>query len=193
MANLPPSNRLDAHVAATPISAPELVETKRLFLRKLRSADARPMFEEYASDPRVTRFLVAPTQTSLADADQFIAARLAEWDAGARYTYTIALKEAEERAVGRIALKVTPEGVSIGYALAYRLFGRGLATEALHAMCPQARALDAEVFARVDPENTASIRVLEKCGFRRTELRRRSVVLPNIGPEPRDCLIYVRQ
>lgn len=172
------------------MSAPELVETKRLFLRKLHAADAPSMFEEYASDPRVTRFLVAPTQTSLADAAQFIAARLAEWDAGTRYTYTIALKEAEEHAVGRIALKITPEGVSIGYALAYRLFGRGLATEALHAMCPQARPLDARVFARVDPENTASIRVLEKCGFHQTELRRRSVVLPNIGPEPRDCLVY---
>lgn len=150
------------------------------------------MFEEYAGDPRVTRYLVAPTQKSLADAEHFIAARLAEWDERARFTYTIALKDAEDRAVGRIALKATSEGVSIGYALAYRLFGRGLATEALNRVIEPARALDARVFARVDPENAASIRVLEKCDFRRTELRARSVVLPNIGPEPRDCLIYVR-
>ena len=169
---------------------PQQIETKRLYLRKLRVADAPSMFEEYASDPRVTHFLVAPTQRSRADADRFIVERLGDWEAGTRWTYTIALKDAEDRAVGRIALKATPEGVSIGYALAHRLSGQGLATEAVRALCPQAHAMNARVFARVDPENIASIRVLEKCGFRRTNLRPRSIVLPNIGPELRDCAIY---
>ncbi|MBP6013101.1 MAG: GNAT family N-acetyltransferase [Alphaproteobacteria bacterium] len=172
---------------------PQHVETERLIPRKLRASDAPSMLEEYAGDPRVTRFLIAPTQTSLADAERFIAARLAERDASARWTYTITERNADERAVGRIALKTTQEGVSIGYALAYRLHGRGLATEALEAAYPLAHAMNTTVFARVDPENTASIRVLEKCGFCWSELRRRSIVLPNIGPEARDCAIYIRQ
>ena len=173
-----------------PIAIPQLIETPRLYLRKLRAADARSMFEEFSGDPRVTRFLVAPTHRSPADAEQFIAARLVEWDASERWTYTIAMRDAQDRAVGRIALKSTPEGTSIGYALAYGLFGRGLGTEAARAMCPLARAMSGRVYARVDPENAASIRVLEKCGFRWKELRPRSIVLPNIGPEPRDCAIY---
>ncbi len=171
---------------------PQRVETERLILRKLCSADAPSMFEEYGGDSRVTRFLVAPTQTSPADAEHFIAARLAEWDANMRWTYTITEKNADDRAVGRIALRATQEGVSIGYALAYRLHGRGLATEALGAACPLAHAMAPTVFARVDSENLASIRVLEKCGFVWSELRPRSNVLPNIGPEARDCAIYVR-
>jgi ribosomal-protein-alanine N-acetyltransferase len=172
---------------------PELVETPRLRLRKVRLSDAPAMFATFESDPRVTRFLVMPTQATIGDAERHAVERVAEWNDDRRWTYAITLTAAgDDQAVGRIALKNNPEGVSVGYALAYRLFGRGIASEAVQALCPIGHALSDYFFARVDAENAASIRVLEKCGFEQQELRPQSLVMPNIGPEPRDCFIYVK-
>jgi RimJ/RimL family protein N-acetyltransferase len=57
----------------------------------------------------------------------------------------------------------------VGYGLVQDARGSGLATEALTAMVAAAEAAGARVRASVLPDNTASIRVLAKCGF--TDLR----------------------
>jgi RimJ/RimL family protein N-acetyltransferase len=41
-------------------------------------------------------------------------------------------------------------------------------------------------------ENVASARVLEKVGMVREGVLRRYIVHPNIGPEPRDSIVYAR-
>jgi RimJ/RimL family protein N-acetyltransferase len=40
------------------VNAPEKIETPLLVLRKPRADDAEAIFEEYASDPEVTRYLL---------------------------------------------------------------------------------------------------------------------------------------
>jgi len=47
---------------------PDLVRTTRLTLRRPRLSDARAVFEEYASDPEVTRYMDWPTHLSIGDA-----------------------------------------------------------------------------------------------------------------------------
>lgn len=59
--------------------------------------------------------------------------------------------------------------VEIGYGLVADARGRGVATEAVRGLLAQADALGVRVRASVLPDNTASIRVLAKCGF--TDLR----------------------
>ena len=41
------------------------IETKRLLLRRFTVADADKMFENWASDPEVTRYLMWPTHESV--------------------------------------------------------------------------------------------------------------------------------
>ena len=41
------------------------IETGRLVLRPFRIEDAQPMYENWASDPEVTKFLMWPTHTSV--------------------------------------------------------------------------------------------------------------------------------
>ena len=41
------------------------IETGRLVLRPFRIEDAQPMYENWASDPEVTKFLKCPTHTSV--------------------------------------------------------------------------------------------------------------------------------
>jgi ribosomal-protein-alanine N-acetyltransferase len=59
------------------------------------------------------------------------------------------------------------------YALRAPFTGRGYATEMARAAVAEARALRAfgEILASVDAVNAASVRVLEKLGFQRTEIR----------------------
>lgn len=55
--------------------------------------------------------------------------------------------------------------VEVGYGLVADAHGRGVATEALRGLLEQTDAAGVRVRASVEPENTASIRVLAKCGF----------------------------
>lgn len=65
-----------------------------------------------------------------------------------------------------------PDGVpevEIGYGLVADARGRGVATEAIGGLLAHTDRLGVRVRASVAPDNTASVRVLAKCGF--TELR----------------------
>ena len=55
-------------------SAPShhIVETPRLRLRPPQPADAQAIFERYASDPRVTRYLGWPTHRTVGDTEDFL-------------------------------------------------------------------------------------------------------------------------
>lgn len=57
----------------------------------------------------------------------------------------------------------------VGYGLVAEARGWGFATEALRALLVETDRLGVRVRASVEPGNTASVRVLAKCGF--TELR----------------------
>lgn len=53
----------------------------------------------------------------------------------------------------------------VGYGLVEEARGHGLATEALQGLTALTDELGVRLRASVDPENTASVRVLAKCGF----------------------------
>lgn len=84
----------------------------------------------------------------------------------------------------------SPGTAEIGYVYDESVWGRGYATEALAAYMNvywgHAKSINA-VVAMVDPENTPSIKVLEKCGFVAVEYLVKNIVLPALGT--RDTLI----
>ena len=51
------------------------LETERLVLRRFTMEDAQAMFENWASDPEVTKFLSWPTHQTIADSRSV----LSEW------------------------------------------------------------------------------------------------------------------
>ena len=85
-------------------------------------------------------------------------------------------------AVGGIGFKVGTDisrlSAEVGYWLGEDYWGRGLMTGAMRATCDWAfdnyRVI--RLFATVFPQNVASIRVLEKSGFEREGLMRRSAI-----------------
>jgi RimJ/RimL family protein N-acetyltransferase len=79
-------------------------------------------------------------------------------------------------ALGSIGFFGPPEAAAdgvpeaeVGYGLVEEARGWGFATEALKALLAEADVAGVRVRASVEPSNTASVRVLAKCGF--TELR----------------------
>ncbi|ADV68679.1 GNAT family N-acetyltransferase [Deinococcus maricopensis] len=96
--------------------------------------------------------------------------------------YTL-VDRASHEAVGQLGMKGGPDAaghVEIGYGLTPDARGRGLATEAVGALCAHLLSQDVirAVTAETTPENAASQRVLQKVGFRQTGARSE----PDDGP-----------
>jgi [ribosomal protein S5]-alanine N-acetyltransferase len=145
-----------------------LIETPRLLLRPLRDDDIGALFE-IQGDPHAMRFTYA------APSPEECARRLRAHEAlraeNGFAPWVAALRD-DERVVGWGGLGLDPFdpgwGPEVSYFFHPAHWGRGLATELVRASVEHgfgALALPAiGAFAR--PENAASIRVLEKCGFR---------------------------
>jgi [ribosomal protein S5]-alanine N-acetyltransferase len=172
---------------------PATFATPRLLLRPPEVADAEAIFQAYAQDPEVTRYLIWRPHPDVATTEAFLAQCVDGWARGSHLTWVI-VPRAEERPVGMISLQLREFHAILGYVLARRLWGQGVMTEAVRVVVEAALAEPAifRVWAVCDWENPGSARVLEKVGMEREGTMRRGALHPNVSPEPRDCLLYAR-
>lgn len=170
---------------------PERIPTERLVLRKPRTEDASVLFERYARDPEVTRYLSWKPHKSLQETEQFLLACGQLWRTGKDFSYAITLKD-EDSLIGMFSMHPMTMKIEVGYALARPYWGKGYMTEALRAVI--AWALKQPDIYRVqafcDVENIASRRVMEKAGMTREGRLRRFALHKNISDEPRDAYLY---
>jgi ribosomal-protein-alanine N-acetyltransferase len=145
------------------------VTTARLRLRKLRIEDIDAVFA-YASDPLVSRYTLWQTHQTSAESKAYIKAILDQYGRGDVSVWAL---EDRERQVcigtgGFVSWAPRHGRAEIGYALTRRYWGHGLATEAARAFIEFAfQTMHCyRVQARCAPENTASIRVIQKAGMR---------------------------
>jgi RimJ/RimL family protein N-acetyltransferase len=142
-----------------------VLETKRLALRMPRLGDAKAMVA-LANDRRIAENTARiPHPYKLADAENFISGT----NKGlADAVFLITLRG--DTVIGACGVTALDDQAELGYWLGVPYWGKGYATEALHALIDYAftdlghEALNAG--ARVT--NPASRRVLEKCGFQWT-------------------------
>ncbi len=174
--------------------APALpLQTPRLALREFAPSDFEAV-HHYARDPEVTRFLTWGPNTP-ADTRAFLerARRTAAQRPRPVYELAAVTREGDELVGGCSLFAHAPHAheFEIGYCLRRDRWGRGYAGEIVAALVETAfGALDAHrVFARVDPENAASARVLERGGFRLEGCRRGS---ERVRGAWRDARIYAR-
>ena len=82
------------------------------------------------------------------------------------YVHPFLLKTGEN--IGYVQLVPVDDGWEIGYHVAKPYTGNGYATEAVKAFLPAAAAMKdlPEIWGISCAENAASLRVMEKCGFR---------------------------
>ena len=164
------------------MSWPEPVEirTPRLILRSARPDDLQGL-HAVLSDPRATLWWSTPPHETLEQTREWLDAMIANGPDHPDFVV-----ELDGRVIGKAGFYIMPE---VGYILHPDCWGQGLASEAVGA------AID-HVFltcgvpaltADVDPENAASIRLLERQGFVRTGFGERTW---NVGGVWKDSFFY---
>ena len=144
------------------------LETERLILRPFRMEDAQAMYEGWASDPEVTRFLTWDPHKDIETTKAILAKWLKEYEKPERLNFAIELKE-NGKLIGGIDIVGYLGGVSgtpvIGYNLSKEYWRKGYMTEACRCVLDHLFSLGYEQ-VRIDAfkDNVASKRVIEKCG-----------------------------
>lgn len=147
----------------------QTIETPRLILRRALPEDARPMFDNWASDPEVTKFLTWATYETVETADSVLAMWIGEYEKPDFYQWMIVLKEIDQP-IGSISVVEQNEKVcsaEIGYCIGRSWWHKGYTSEALAAVID---FLFSEVGmnrieARHDTHNPHSGEVMKKCGM----------------------------
>lgn len=148
------------------------LQTERLLLRKLRADDAQRIFDFWASDPAVTRYITWPPHESVEVTKAVMAGWLAEYEKPDCYRYGIELKESGEL-IGMIDVVGYRGGCPvIGYCSGHPVWGHGYMTEALRAVCAMLFDEGYEtLLIEAIRENIGSNRVIQKAGFSFIESR----------------------
>lgn len=155
-----------------------ILKTDRLLLRPFRTEDAQAMFDNWAKDPEVTRFLSWPAYESVDTAHTILADWTQQYNNPEFYQWAIVLKDLGQP-IGSISVVNSDNRVDmaeIGYCIGKNWWGRGIMPEAMKAVM---KYLFEEVgMQRIeaghDPNNPASGAVIRKCGLKyEGTLRRR--------------------
>ncbi len=165
------------------------LKTRRLEIREFESGDLRAV-HACTSDPVVARWFSWGPNTESETRD-FLERVVRDATLPARESYVLAVVFSEHGLIGTCFLDRRREReFELGYYLRRDHWNQGIATEAVEAVVPFAfRELGAHrIFARVDPENLASARVLERVGFRLEDHFRSDRLIKG---EWRDSLVYV--
>jgi len=143
-----------------------LLETERLYLRKITLADVEKNYlysQEESRKKGIPNEVYADMQASKENVE-FI---LSCYDKGDYpYVYVVVLKDTDEY-IGHVSLSKIPEGIEIGYAICEKHQMKGYATEIVKAYVAWGKkelALD-KIYGEFYPDNMASKKVLENAGF----------------------------
>ena len=143
------------------------LESKRLLLRAIKKEDAKSIFNNWASNPEVTKFLTWPTHKSLsatqAIVDEWVKAYKEE---PKTFRFGIALKDSDELIGAIDVVGFNDDCPEIGYCLSRKYWNNGYMTEACQTFIKYLFDIGyKKITICAKDDNIASQRVIEKCGF----------------------------
>lgn len=156
------------------------METERILLRPWRESDAEALFK-YASDPEVGPRAGWPPHKSVEESREIIRNIFSK-----EGMWAVEWKETQEPigCVGYLPashsnLDIEDDHAEVGYWIARPFWGRGICTEALRIVIDYCFAEKgfSVLWGDYFPDNPASGKVMEKCGFVDTG---REVLCPNL-------------
>lgn len=146
------------------------IETRRLILRRFTRNDAQAMFDNWASDPQVTKFLSWPAHKNITVTKAVLEDWAENYHSSEYYQWAIVLKAQADEPIGSISVishNDIIETAEIGYCLGKPWWHKGIMTEALMAVTDY--LFDEigmnRVSAKHDPNNPHSGGVMRKCGM----------------------------
>lgn len=146
------------------------IETKRLLLRRFTLDDASAMYENWAKDPEVTKFLTWAPHESIEASEAILAEWIPLYEDLKHYHWAIALKDNPDNPIGSIGavrFDLALNQAHIGYCIGRGWWNQGITSEALDALIEfffERVGLN-RVDSRHDPNNPNSGKVMERCGM----------------------------
>jgi RimJ/RimL family protein N-acetyltransferase len=154
----------------------QTIETTRLILRRFKIEDAEDMYENWASDPEVTRFLTWPAHSDVEITKKILTDWVSRYEDGGYFNWAMELKE-DGAVIGNISvvkLNEDTEAADMGYCMSRAYWGRGLMSEALKAVMDY--LFDEVGLNRIaachDVNNPKSGRVMDKAGMKQEGILR---------------------
>ena len=146
------------------------IETKRLILRKLEISDLEQVYNNWCSDPKVTKYVTWDMHKNIEQTKEYINFKLGLYEKDYRFDWVVVIKETNEL-IGEIdAVKqsLNYNLVELGYCYGSKYWNNGYATEALSAVIKYLKevALVEKVTACHISTNPASGRVMQKAGMK---------------------------
>lgn len=144
------------------------LDTERLLLRSFKIGDALDMYEGWASDPEVTKYLTWDIHKNKEETRDILMKWITEYEKPERINFAIVLKD-NNKLIGGIDVVGYEGGVQgtpiIGYVLSRKYWNNGYMTEACKKVLSylfKKGYKEVRIDALVD--NIASNKVILKCG-----------------------------
>lgn len=146
------------------------IETDRLILRRFVYADYIPMYNNWASDDEVTKFLTWQTHESYDTSREITDMWVDNYKNDNNYQWAITMKTAVNEPFGSIAVVSADENthtLEIGYCIGKKFWHKGIMTEALSAVINFLfENTDVNRIEAIhDVNNPNSGNVMKKCGM----------------------------
>lgn len=145
------------------------LETSRLILRRFEKDDAKDMYENWAKDEEVVKFLTWKKYEDVEEANKTISSWIENYKKDDFYEYAIVLKDTNDLVGSMCAITYTEKKVAyLGYCIGRKWWGNGIVVEACEKLIEY---LFLEVgFNRIaaicDVENINSEKVMKKLGMK---------------------------
>lgn len=157
----------------------QTIETERLILRRFTAEDAQAMYDNWASDPEVTKYLTWPTHENVDTSAWVLGDWVERYGNEDYYVWAIVLKENGKAPIGSISAEIQNDKIDkahIGYCIGRRWWRRGITSETLRAVIDFLfdEVGVQRVEARHDANNPNSGAVMRKCGMKYEGMLRRS-------------------
>jgi len=172
---------------------PKSIEGTRVRLRSPGIEDVFDIYEKYAQDPEVTRFMIWDPHESIEVTRDFMGRCNEAWETGKGHRAWVIEAVEDGALLGMMGFHyVERHSIEIGYVLARDYWGQGYTTAALKILINEAFATSTvdRVQAYCDVENPGSSRVMEKSGMSLEGTLRGYMKRPHLKPKLRDCLMY---
>ncbi len=146
------------------------IETDRIVLRQFTMEDAVPMFQNFESDQKMTKYLRWHAAEKFEDAMLVLKDWVSNYDQKNFYQWAIVPKEIGEPigTISVVQMEEKIEKVHIGYCIGSRWWHQGYTSEALAALIPFffEEVKVKRIESQHDPNNENSGKVMLKCGLK---------------------------
>lgn len=147
------------------------LESKRLILREFKNSDAENLYNTYGTDKEITKYMLWKNYETIEDAIKAIEFYKKTYNENSNYRqYAIVLKSTNEL-IGQISFTINTkhESAELGYLIARKFQNNGYMSEAINRLIDYLtnELKCTRISAEVMTDNKASIKLLEKYGFKK--------------------------